>query len=211
MAVIQTTGATFQINKAKLYVPVVNFSINDNIKVLENIKQGFKRTISRSKQRSETTTQPKSNNSDYLTDATFRNINRLFVLSFKNRNDDPTRDSFVKYYMPLVEITDINTLIDNIPFFDQPVKSKQKAYEKLIEMSRNNYYTTGNVLDHLYHQKYYKLIGISSSGQRNMSIPQQSNFRGKLEEYDDATMFFIAEKQQMTILKLSLDSLIVTE
>ena len=42
----QTTGATFQINNAKLYVPVVTLSINDNIKFLENIKQGFKRTIS---------------------------------------------------------------------------------------------------------------------------------------------------------------------
>ena len=40
------TGATFQINNAKLYVPVATLSINDNIKFLENIKQGFKRTIS---------------------------------------------------------------------------------------------------------------------------------------------------------------------
>ena len=41
-----TTEATFQINNAKLYVPVVTLLINDNIKFLENIKQGFKRTIS---------------------------------------------------------------------------------------------------------------------------------------------------------------------
>ena len=42
----QATSATSQINNAKLYVPVVTLSINDNIKILENIKQGFKRTIS---------------------------------------------------------------------------------------------------------------------------------------------------------------------
>ena len=42
----QTKGATFQINSIKLYVPVVTLSIHDNIKVLENIKQGLKRTIS---------------------------------------------------------------------------------------------------------------------------------------------------------------------
>ena len=42
----QTTGETFQINNAKPYTPVVAFSINDNIKFLENLKQGFKRTIS---------------------------------------------------------------------------------------------------------------------------------------------------------------------
>ena len=67
----------------KLYLPVVTLPINDNIKLLENIKQGFKRTISWNKYRSETTTQPKNNNLDYLIDPTFRNINRLFVLSFR--------------------------------------------------------------------------------------------------------------------------------
>ena len=94
------------ISSTKLYVPVVTLSINDNIKFLENITQGFKRTISWNKCRSEITTQPKSNNLDYLDYLiylTFRNINRLFVLSFKNGNDDPMRDSFEKYYMSLVE------------------------------------------------------------------------------------------------------------
>ena len=52
-----TTGPTVQINNAKLYIPVVTLSINNNIKFLENIKQGFKRTISWSKYRSEITTQ----------------------------------------------------------------------------------------------------------------------------------------------------------
>ena len=47
-----------------------------------------------------------------MTDLAFRNINRLFVLSFKNGNEDPARDSFDKYY-----IKDFNVLIDNKPFF----------------------------------------------------------------------------------------------
>ena len=68
----------------------------------------------------------------------FRNINRLFVLSLKNENDDPTRNYLDQYYMPLVEIKDFNALIDNKPFFDQPVKNKQEAYEKLSKMPRNN-------------------------------------------------------------------------
>ena len=78
-------------------------------------------------------------------------------------------------------------------------------------MSRYNDYTTGNVLDYLYHRNYYKLIGIDLSRQANTSIPQQVNFVGKLEEYDCETMFFIVEKQQKTILRFSLDSLIVKE
>ena len=87
---IQTTGAIFQINNAKLYVPVVTLSINDNIEFLEKIKQGFKRTTSWNKCRSEVTTQPKDNNLDYLADSAFKKINRLFALSYKNGNNDPT-------------------------------------------------------------------------------------------------------------------------
>ena len=120
-----TTIVTFQINNAKRYVPVVTFLIiDDNIKFLENIKQGFKRTISWNKYRSEITTQPKNNNLDYSIDATFRNINRLFVLSFKSGNVDTTKNFFD--YMPLVEIKNFNAIKR---FFDQPVKNKQEVYE----------------------------------------------------------------------------------
>ena len=184
-------------------------SINNNIKFLEKIKQGFKRTISWNKYRSERTAQPKNNNLDYLIDPTCRNINRLFALSFKNGNDDLTRNYFDEYYMPLVEIKDFNGLIDNKPIFDQPVKNKQEEYEKLIKTSIND--TTGNLLDYLYHQKYYKHIGIDLSKQANTSIPQQINFNEKLEEDDGATTLFVSEKQKKTILKFSLDSLIVAE
>ena len=86
-----TTGVIFQRNNAEFYVPVVALSINDNIKFLENINERLKRKISWNKYRFEIATQPKNNNSDNLIDPTFRNINRLFVLSFITGNDDPTR------------------------------------------------------------------------------------------------------------------------
>ena len=72
-------------------------SINENIKFLENITPGFKRKIFWNKYRSKTATQSKSNNLDYLIDPPFRNINRLFGLSFKNGSNDPKRNSFDKY------------------------------------------------------------------------------------------------------------------
>ena len=78
-------------------------------------------------------------------------------------------------------------------------------------MSKNDFYTTGNLLDFSYHQNYYKLIGTNLSRQANTNIPQQSNFIEKLEEDDGARIFFIAEKQQKAILNFSLDSLIVKE
>ena len=76
-------------------------------------------------------------------------------------------------------------------------------FEKRIEMSRNYDYATWNLLDYLYHQKYYKLIGIDLSRQKNMNIPQEINFVEKLEEDDGVTMFLIAEKQKKTILNYS--------
>ena len=131
--VTATTGAIFQINNARLYVPVFTLSVNDNINFFGNIKQGFKRKISWNKYRSEITTQSKDSNLDYLIDLTFRNINRLFVLSFKNGDADPTRYYFDQYYMPSVEIKDFHTLIDNKPFFDQPVKTNKKRMKNLLK------------------------------------------------------------------------------
>ena len=49
----------------------------------------------------------------------------LFVLLFKNGDNDHTRNSFYKYCMPLVEIKDFNALIDNKLFFDQPINNKE--------------------------------------------------------------------------------------
>ena len=62
----QKIYATFQVNNGKLYVPVIILSINHNIKFLENIRQGFKRTLFWNRYRCEITTLPKYNNLDYL-------------------------------------------------------------------------------------------------------------------------------------------------
>ena len=62
-----------------------------------------------------------------MIDPKFRNINRLFVLPFKNGDNDPTRNSFVKYYIPLIEIKDFNALIDNNPVFDQLVRKQRRS------------------------------------------------------------------------------------
>ena len=136
---------------------------------------------------------------------------RWFVLLFKYGSNDHTRDSFNKSSMLLVEIKDFNALIDNKPVLEQPVKNKQDAYGKLIEMLRNDDYTTENLLDLSYHQNYYELIDTGLSREKSINIPQQINFAGKLEEDDGATIFFNTKKQQKTILNFSLDSLTVTE
>ena len=198
VAATEINSATFKINNAKLYVPVVKLSVNNNIKYLENIKQGFKRTVSWNKCKSEIIAKPRDNNLDYMIDPTFRIINELFVLSFKNAGENPTKNSFDKCYMPLVEIKDFNGLINNKPFFDQPVKNKLEAYETLVKMTRNNDYAIENLLYYLYNQNYDRLIGIDLSRQKirlflNKLISQKNEKKMRLRQ-----CFFLAKKQQKT-------------
>ena len=71
-------NAIFQITDTKLYVPVVTLSKENDIKLLEQLKSGFKKTIKWNKYGSQMTIQPKNNNLNYLIDSTFTNVNRLF-------------------------------------------------------------------------------------------------------------------------------------
>ena len=106
-------------------------------------------------------------------------------------------------------------MIDGKPFFDIPVKNKEEPYEAIIEMSRNNDYTTGNLLDYEYFSKHYKLIAISNlisdlSKQielENLNLKQQIKFIGRLEE--DATILFIIEKKEETTFAFSQNSVTV--
>ena len=90
-----------------MFVPVFTLSTQDDNKLLEQLKTGFKRTIKWNKYRSEMSNQSKNNNSNYLIDPTFIKVNRLFVLSFENQDN---RISFSKYYTPNIEIKDLNVL-----------------------------------------------------------------------------------------------------
>ena len=159
-----TTGATLAINDCKLYVPVVTLSKDDEIKLLTNLKSGFKREIIWNKYRSQMTTEAINNNLNILIDPTFTNVNRLFVLAHGQVNND--RQSFSRFYLPNVMVKDYNVIIDKLGFFDLPIKTEEEAYEKIIDICRNNEYTTGNLLDYDYFKKYYKLIAIYLSKQQ---------------------------------------------
>ena len=145
------------------------------------------------------TIQTQNNNLNYLIDPTFTNVKRLSVLSFSRNNASDNRDSFSHYYVPNVNIKDFNVLIDGKRFFDLPV-----SYKKVVEMSNNNDYTTGNLLDFIYFKEKYKLIAIDLNRQTKLKDPQQSNFIRKLENQDHgATMFFIIKKSEETTFNFS--------
>ena len=64
-------------------------------------------------------------------------------------------------------VKDYNVIVDKLAFFDLPPKTEEEAYEKkIIDISRNNEFTTGNLLDYDYFKKYYKLIAIDLSKQQ---------------------------------------------
>ena len=88
------------------------------------------------------TTEALNNNLNILIDPTFTNVNRLFVLAYQNVDD---RQSFSQFYLPNVMVKGYKVIID---IFDLPIKTEVEAYEKIIDISRNNEYTTGNLLDY---------------------------------------------------------------
>ena len=87
-----------------------------------------------------------NNNLNILIDPTFTNVNRLFVLAYRNADD---RKSFSQFYLPRVMVKDYNVIIDKLAFFDLPVKTEEEAYGKIIDISRNN----GYLLDYDYFKK----------------------------------------------------------
>ena len=196
------TSATLTINDCKLYIPVVTLSKDDEIKLLTNLKSGFKREIEWNKYRSQMTTEAINNNLNILIDLTFTNVNRLFVLAYQTADD---RQSFSQFYLPKVMVKDFNVIIDKLAFFDLPIKNEEEAYEKIIDINRNNEYTTGNLSDYDYFKNYYKLIAIDLSKQQvlqeNKDLIQQINFIGRLTEA--ANVFIIIEKKENTILEFS--------
>ena len=82
-----------------------------------------------------------------------------------------------------------------------PVKNEEEACEKIIEMSRNNNYTTGSLLDFAYFKEHYRLIAIDLRKQTNSKDLLQINFIGNLEEVIRATVFFVIEKLKETTSK----------
>ena len=90
-----------------------------------------------------------------------------------------------------------------------PVKNEEEAYEKIIEMSNNNDYTAGNLLDFAYFKENYRLIAIDLSKQTKLNDPQQINFTGELDKTNGATMFFIIEKSKETAFNFSQNSVTI--
>ena len=122
----------FAITDTKLYVPLVTLSIQENTKLLQQLKSGFERVINWNKYLSKPELLAQNPNLNYLVEPSFQGVNRLFVLAFGN---DAQRILYTGYYLPNVEIKDYNIMINGENFFDQPIKNNKVTYENIRKIA----------------------------------------------------------------------------
>ena len=100
---------TFQITSTKLYVSIVTLSTKDNVNLTKELNEGFKKSVYWNEYKSKAETkEADANNSKIIPlDASFQEVNRLFVLAFNNTNDDfnkVERNSHIKCFLPTEKI-----------------------------------------------------------------------------------------------------------
>ena len=94
-------------------------------------------------------------------------------------------------------------------FFWLASKKWSRSLQKIIDMSNDNDYTTGNLLDFGYFKENYKLIAIDLSKQTKSKDPQQINFIVRLLNKHGATMLFIIKKSEETTFNFSQNSVTI--
>ena len=82
------------------------------------------------------------------------------------------RNSYRKYFVPRVDITSYNVLIDGRNFYDQPINNSIRRYDEIrkIATGKGDNYATGCLLDYDYFKKNYQLIAVDLSKQRELDV-----------------------------------------
>ena len=205
--ITNSTGVgRFAITDTKLYIPVITLSQQDNAKLLQQLKSGFKRVINWNKYLSKPELLAQNPNLNHLVEPSFQGVNRLFVLAFEN---DTQRTSHSGYYLPNVEIKNYNVMINGENFFDQPIKNNKVTYESIrkIATGQGDDYTTGCLLYYPYFKDSHKMVAIDLSKQQVLdSDPraiQQINFSANLDRAGNTRIYFILEEAKETILNFA--------
>ena len=204
--ITNSNGAgTFAIN----VVTVVTLSTQENTKLLQQLKSGFKRVINWNKYLSKPELLAQNPNLNHLVEPSFQGVNRLFVLAFENDED---RTSHNDYYLPNVELKDYNSMINGENVFDQPIKNNKVTYENIRKLTtgQGGNYTTGCLLDYSYFVDTYKMIAVDLSKQQALDADpraiQQINFTANLDRAGNTRVYFILEEAKETILDFSQSS-----
>ena len=170
---------TFEITDAKIYVPIVTISMEDNAKLSKLLGEGFKKSIYWNKYKvidnrvvimKNNEAEQNNNEENYireLLDSSYQGVKRVFVLAYYNTesNNQVSIDSSKKYFLPRVKIENYNIDIDGRNFYDQPINDSIKQYNEIRKIStgQGNDCTTGCLLDFAYFQKNYRIIAADLS------------------------------------------------
>ena len=198
---VANQNQTFEISDTKLYIPVVTLSTQDNSKLLQQLKSGFKRVINWNKYLSKPELLRRNPHLNKLVGPSFEGVNRLFVLAFENNT---RRTSAKAYYLLNIEIKDYNVLISGESFFDQLIKNNKVIYENIrkIATGRGDDYAAGFLFNYS-----YKVISIDLSKQQALDADprtiQQINFTANLDKAANTRIYFILEEAKETILDFS--------
>ena len=199
---------SFMITNTKLHVPIATLSTTDNNNLTKQLNDGFKRSIYWNQYVSEPFPEPphkKTGITRFTLDAAFQGVNRLFILSFEDTHaNDPAidannpatqnlaadrviRNRYRKYFVPRVDITSYNVLIDGRNFYDQPINDSIRKFDEIrkIATGKGDNYATGCLLDYDYFKNNYQLIAVHLSKQRELDADpraiQQIEFIGMLK------------------------------
>ena len=134
----------FAIADTKFYLSVVTYSTENNEKLLQQFKSGFKRTINWNKYQSKVTTQAQNQYLDYLINSSFQGVYRGFVLSYENIRQET---GCKWYFLSTVETKDCNVMIDGRNFFDQPMKN-DGTHDNIQKIATYQDYTTSCFKDY---------------------------------------------------------------
>ena len=148
-------NSTFTITDAKLYVPIMILSAENNAKSWKILNEGFKNSVYWNKYKIiPNKTYDENDHIRELLDSSYQGVKRLFVLAYDNTAGDNqvSIDSFKKYFLPRVKIENYNIEIDGRNFYDQPINDSIKQYDEIRKIStgQGDDYTTGCLLDFAY-------------------------------------------------------------
>ena len=130
------SNTTFKITNTKLYVPIITLSSKDNAKLVKLLEGGFNRPVYWNEYQAKTEARNlgKNNLTRFPLDASFQGVRRLFVLTFHNTDNGTTKvetSSNRKHFLPRINITNYNVLIDGGNFYDQPINEMIKQYDEI--------------------------------------------------------------------------------
>ena len=201
------TGAgRFAITDTKPYIPEIILSTQDNSKLLQQLKSGFKRVFNGNKYLSKPELLPQNPNLNHLVEPRFQEVYRRFVLAFEN---DTQGISHYDYYLPNVDIKNYNVMINGENLFDQPIKNNKLTYENIrkIATGQGDDYTIDCLLDYPYFKDSYKMNAVHLSKQQALDADpraiQQINFPANLYRAGNTSIYVILEKAKETILDFS--------